>query len=106
MSLVQAHLIDSCNIAELCRDQLYDAVLIPNKKTLSTAETTASINVPTGNTIFPQYVEDKYEDLEIHTSYKCDPATSICATYLWTKNFGYPKDFVTATAYHTEGYKL
>ena len=47
-----------------------------------------------------------YEDLEIHTSYKYDPATSICATYLWTENVGYPKDLVTATAYHTEGYKL
>ena len=31
---------------------------------------------------------------------------SICATYLWTENVGYPKDLVTATAYHTEGYKL
>ena len=51
-------------------------------------------------------MEDKYEDLEIHTSYKFDPATSICATYLWTENVGYPKDLVTATAYHTEGYKL
>ena len=51
-------------------------------------------------------MEDKYEDLEIHTSYKCDPATSKCATYLWTENVGYPKDLVTATAYHTEGYKL
>ena len=98
--------IDSCNIAELYRDQLYDAVPIPNKKTLNTAEATASSNVPTGKTIFPQYVEDKYEDLEIHTSYKFDPATSICATYLWTENIGYPKDLVTATAYHTEGYKL
>ena len=57
-------------------------------------------------TIFSQYVEDKYEDLEIHTSYKYDPATSICATYLWTENVWYPKDLVTATAYHTEGYKL
>ena len=51
-------------------------------------------------------MEDKYEDLEIHTSYKFDPATSICATYLWTENVGYPKDLVTATAYCTEGYKL
>ena len=34
------------------------------------------------------------------------PETSICATYLWTENVGYPKDLVTATAYHTEGYKL
>ena len=98
--------IDSCNIAELYRDQLYEAVSIPNKKTLYTAEATASSNVSTGKTIFPQYVEDKYEDLEIHTSYKYDPATSICATYLWTENVGYPKDLVTATAYHTEGYKL
>ena len=57
--------IDSCNIAELYRYQLYDAVPIPNKKTLNTAEATASSNVPTGKTIFPQYVEDKYEDLEI-----------------------------------------
>ena len=94
---------DSCNIAELYRDQLYDAVPTPKKsqkkKTLNTAEATASSNVPTGKAIFPQYVEDKYEDLEIHTSYKFDPATSICATYLWTENVGYPKDLVTATAY-------
>ena len=62
------------------RDQLYDAVPIPNKKTLNTAEATASSNVPTGNTILPQY--------------------------LWTENVGYPKNLVTATAYHTEGYKL
>ena len=94
--------IDSCNIAELYRDQLYDAVPIPNKKTLNTAEATASSNIPTGKTIFPQYVEDRYEDLEIHTSYKYDPATSICSTYLWTENVGYPKDLVTATAYHTK----
>ena len=102
--------IDSCNIAELYRDQLYDAVPIPKKnqkkKTLNTTEATASSNVCTRKTIFPQYVEDKYEDLEVHTSYKFDPATSICATYLWTENVGYPKDLVTATAYHTEGYKL
>ena len=100
--------IDRCNIAELYRDQLYDAVPLPNKKkkTLNTAEATASSNVPTQKTVFPQYVEDKYEDLEVHTSYKFDPATSICATYLWTENVGYPKDLVTATAYHTEGYKL
>ena len=96
--------IDSCNIAELYRDQLYDAVPIPNKKKLNTVEATASSNVPTGKTIFPQYVEDKYEDLEIHTLYKFDPATSICATYLLTENVGYPKDLVTATAY--QGYKL
>ena len=61
--------IDSCNIAELYRDQLYDAVPIPKKKqkkkTLNTAEATASSNVPTGKTVFPQYVEDKYEDLEV-----------------------------------------
>ena len=44
--------IDSCNIAELFRDQLYDAVPIPHKKTLNTAEATASSNVPTGKTIF------------------------------------------------------
>ena len=98
--------IGSCNIAELYRDQLYDAVPIPNKKTLNTAEATASSNVPIGKTIFPQYAEDKYEDLEIHTSHKYDPATSICATYLWTENVGCPKDLVTATAYHTEGYML
>ena len=94
--------IDSCNIAELYRDQLYDEVPIPKKnqkkKTLNTAEATASSNVPTGKTIFPQYLEDKYEDLEVYTSYKFDPATSICATYLWTENVGYPKDLVTATA--------
>ena len=98
--------IDSYNIAELYRDQLYDAVPIPNKKTLNTAEATASSNVPTGKTVFPQYVENKYDDLEIHTSYKYDPATSIYATYLWTENIRYPKDLVTATAYHTESYKL
>ena len=78
--------IDSCNIAELYRDQLYDAVPIPKKKqkknTLSTAEAGASSNIPTGETIFPQYVEDKY------TSCKFDPARSICATYLWTENVG------------------
>ena len=58
--------IDSCNIEEIYRDQLYDAVPIPKKnqkrKTLNTAEATASTNVPTGKTIFPQYVEEKYED--------------------------------------------
>ena len=48
----------------------------------------------------------KYQDLEINTSYKYNPETSICATYLWTENVGYSKDLVTATAYHTEGYKL
>ena len=51
-------------------------------------------------------MEDRYQDLEIITSYKYNPETSICATYLWTENVGYPKDLVTATAYHTEGYKL
>ena len=51
-------------------------------------------------------MEDRYQDLEINTSYKYNPETSICATYLWKENIGYPKDLVTATAYHTEGYKL
>ena len=51
------------------------------KKTLNTAEATASSNVPTRKTVFPQYVEDKYEDIEVHNSYKFDPPTSICATY-------------------------
>ena len=51
-------------------------------------------------------MEDRYQDLEINTSYKYNPETSVCATYLWTENIGYPKDLVTATAYHTEGYKL
>ena len=51
-------------------------------------------------------MEDRYQDLEINTSYKYNPETSICATYLWTENIGYPKDLVTATAYHIEGYKL
>ena len=51
-------------------------------------------------------MENKYEDLEVHTSYKFDPATSICATYLWTENVGHPKDLVTATTYNTKGYKL
>ena len=45
-------------------------------------------------------------DLEVHTSYEFDPAKSICATYLWAENVGYPKELVTATAYNTEGYKL
>ena len=98
--------IDSCNMAELYRDQLYDAVPTPNKKRLNTAEATASSNEPTGKRVFPQYVEDRYQDLEINTSYRYNPETSICATYLWTENIGYPKDLVTATAYHTEGYKL
>ena len=39
------------------------------KKTLNTVEATTSSNVPTKK-IFPQYVENKYEDLEVHTSYK------------------------------------
>ena len=98
--------IEYCNVTGLYRDQLYDAVPIPmnnqKKKTLNTAEATASSNVPTKK-IFPQYVENKYEDLEVHTSYKFDPAKSICATYLWTENVGYPKELVTTTAYNTEG---
>ena len=98
--------IDSCNMAELYRDQLYDTVPIPNKKKLNTAEATANSNEPIGKRVFPQYVEDRYQNLEINTSYKYNPETSICATYLWTENVGYPKDLVTATAYHTEGYKL
>ena len=101
--------IEYCNVTDLYRDQLYDAVLLPlknqKKKTLNTAEVTANSNVPTKK-IFPQYVENKYEDLEVHTSYKFDPAKSICATYLWTEYIGYPKELVTATAYNTEGYKL
>ena len=84
----------------------YDTVPIPNKKKLNTAEATANSNEPIGKRVFPQYVEDRYQDLEINTSYKYNPETSICATYLWTENVGYPKDLVTATAYHTEGYKL
>ena len=74
----------------------------PKKKTINTAEATASSNVPTKK-LFPQYVENKYEDLEVHTSYKFDPAKSICATYLWTENVGYPKELVTTTAYNTVG---
>ena len=101
--------IEHCNVTDLYRDQLYDAVPIPlknqTKKTLNTAEATASSNVPTKK-IFPQYVENKYEDLEVHTSYKFDPAKSICATYIWAENIGYPEELVTATAYNTEGYKL
>ena len=93
-------------MAELYRDQLYDAVSIPSKKKLNTAEATANSNEPIGKRVFPQYVEDGYQDLEINTSYKYNPEASICATYLWTENVGYPKDLVTATAYHTEGYKL
>ena len=98
--------INSCNMAELYRDQLYDTVPIPSKKKLNTVEATANNNEPIGKRVFPQYVEDRYQDLEINTSYKYNPETSICATYLWTENVGYPKDLVTATAYHTEGYKL
>ena len=93
--------IEYCNVTDLYRDQLYDAVPIPlknqKKKALNTAEATASRNVPTKK-IFPQYVENKYEDLEVHTSYKFDPAKSTYATYLWTENVGYPKELVTATA--------
>ena len=85
-------------MAELYRDQLYDTVPTPNKKKLNTAEATANSNEPTGKRVFPQYVEDRYQDLEINTSYKYNPETSICATYLWTENIGYPKDLVTATA--------
>ena len=101
--------IEYCNVKDLCRDQLYDAVPIPlknqKKKTLNKSEATASSNVPTKK-IFPQYVENKYEDLEVHTSYKFDPAESICATYLWTENVWYPKELVITTAYNNEGYKL
>ena len=99
--------IEYCNDKDLYRDQLYDAVPIPMKnpktKTLNTVEATASKNVPTKK-LFPQYVENKYEDLEVHTSYEFDPAKSICVTYLWTENVGYPKELVTATTYNTEGY--
>ena len=77
----------------------------PKKRTLNTAEATASRNVPTKK-IFPQYIKNKYEDLKVHTSYKFDPAKSICATYLWTENVGYPKELVTATTNNTEGHKL
>ena len=74
--------IDSCNAAEL-KELLFDAANsnVPNKKTLNTAEATASSNIPTSRDVFPQYVEDKYENIEINTSYAYDPATSICATY-------------------------
>ena len=54
--------IEYCNITDLYRDQLCDAVpiLLKNqkKKTPNTAEATASSNVPTKK-IFPQYVENK-----------------------------------------------
>ena len=73
---------------------------------MNTAEATASSNIPTKRDIFPQYVKDKYENIEINTSYTYDPATCVCATYLWTENVGYPKDLVTATTYSPEGYKL
>ena len=79
---------------------------VPNKETLNTDEATASSNISTKKDVFPQYVEDKYENIEINTSYTYDPATSICATYLWTENVGYPKDLVTATACSPEGCKL
>ena len=83
--------IDSCNMAELYRDQLYDTVPIPNKKKLNTADATANTNEPIGKRVLPQYVEDRYQDLEINTSYKYNPDTSICATYLWTENLGIQK---------------
>ena len=88
---------------------MYDAANsnIPNENILNTAEATDSSNIPNkekGN-IFPQYMEEKYENLEVN-AYEYDPVTSICATYLWTEDVGYPKDVVTATAYHTEGHKM
>ena len=43
--------INSCNMAELYRDQLYDTVPIPSKKKLNTAEATASSNEPIGKSI-------------------------------------------------------
>ena len=73
---------------------------------MNTAEVTASSNIPTIWDIFPQYVEDTYENIEINTSYTYDPATCICATYLWIENVEYPKDLVTTTAYTPEGCKL
>ena len=99
--------ITSCNAAEL-KGILFDAKNsnIPNKKTLNTAEATASSNIPIKRDIFPQHVEDKYENIEINTSYTYDLVTSICATYLWTENVGYPKDLVMAIAYSPEGCKL
>ena len=98
--------INSCNAAEV--KELFDAANsnVPRKKTLNTAEATVSSNIPTERDIFPQYVEDKYENIGINTSYTYDPATCICATYLWTENVGYPKDLVTSTAYSPEGCKL
>ena len=102
--------IDGCNAAEFNNYQLYDAANsnTPNKNILNTAEATDSSNIPNKEkeNIFPQYMEDKYENLEVNASYEYDPATSICATYLWTEDVGYPKDVVTATAYHTEGHKM
>ena len=89
---------------------MYDAANsnIPNENILNTAEATDSSNIPNKEkrNIFPQYMEDKYENLEVNASYEYDPATSICATYLWTEDVGYPKKVVTATAYHTEGHKV
>ena len=62
--------IEYCNVKDLYRDQLHDAVPMPltnaKKKILNTAEATASRNVPTKK-LFSQYVENKYEDLEVHT---------------------------------------
>ena len=72
--------IDSCNMAELYRDQLYDAVPVPSKRKLNTAEATASSNEPIGKRVCPQYVEDRYQDLEINTIYKYIPETSIHTT--------------------------
>ena len=63
--------IDSCNMAELYRDQVYDTVQYQyQEKRFNTAKATASSNEPIGKRIFPQYVEDRYQDLEINTSYK------------------------------------
>ena len=106
MSLVQVHLTLTAVILQNYTEINCMMQYQYQTKTLNTAEAIVSSNVPTGKTIFPQCVEDMYEDLEIHTSYKYDPATSICATYFWTENIGYPEDLVTATACHTEGYKL
>ena len=84
--------INSCNAAEL-KELLFNAANsnIPNKKTLNTAEAIASSNIPTKKDVFTQYVEDKYENIEINNSHTSDPAASICATYLWTENVRYPK---------------
>ena len=71
--------IEYCNVTDLYRDQLYDAVPIPmknqKKKTLNTAEATASSNVPTKK-IFPQYVENKYE-------YLCTIPVPVIVLYLY-----------------------